>query len=415
MLDSMIVNQHVDDTAFLHAMRMTLARAPHARLKDLGRFDDRLAAHIDGLLVSGEKAWKSCTAALAASTASTLFTAAVLAIEDRAKDRLNQLYALTEAVPDTQSGLVSAFGWVEQRQLRGTVVSLLASSNAYLRLLGIKVCAIHRVDAGQIRDAITEASNFSLCATALRTVGELGRRDLLPQCIRMLDAEDSACRFWAAWSAVLLGNRSAGLKCLMDMSEIPEPLRLRAFRLLMQTMDQHDAHAWLSNCAKTPENLRFLIEGAGIVGDPSYLPWLIQQMTNPKTARLAGEAFSLITGLDLVNSDMERKPPDGGDAGPTDDPEDPNVETDPDDGLPWPDPNRISRWLEVNGSRFESGTRYFLGAGVTRENCIMALKDGYQRQRILAAHYLCLLEPGTVLFEWRAPAYRQQRLLAAMH
>ena len=60
------------------------------------------------------------------------------------------------------------------------------------------------------------------------------------------------------------------------------------------------------------------------------------------------------------------------------------------------------------------GTRYFMGAPVTREHCIDVLKNGYQRQRILAAHYLCLLEPGTPLFNTSAPAWRQQRLLADM-
>jgi hypothetical protein len=42
------------------------------------------------------------------------------------------------------------------------------------------------------------------------------------------------------------------------------------------------------------------------------------------------------------------------------------------------------------------------------------LKTGHQRQRILAAHYLCLLNPGTPLFNTSAPAWRQQRLLAQM-
>ena len=48
------------------------------------------------------------------------------------------------------------------------------------------------------------------------------------------------------------------------------------------------------------------------------------------------------------------------------------------------------------------------------ENCVHVLKHGYQRQRILAAHYLCLLRPGTPLFNTSAPAWRQQRLLAQM-
>jgi hypothetical protein len=55
-----------------------------------------------------------------------------------------------------------------------------------------------------------------------------------------------------------------------------------------------------------------------------------------------------------------------------------------------------------------------MGAPVTREHCIDVLKHGYQRQRILAAHYLCLLNPGTPLFNTSAPAWRQQRRLAQM-
>jgi uncharacterized protein (TIGR02270 family) len=179
-------------------------------------------------------------------------------------------------------------------------------------------------------------------------------------------------------------------------------------------MSIDECHDWLRNVAQDPDNMRWLIQGSGIAGDPSYAPWLIKQMSDDKTARIAGEAFSLITGLDLAYLDLDRKPPEGGGAGPNDDPNDPNVEMDADDGLPYPDPERIARWWGANGGRFTPGTRYFLGAPLSREHCSRGLKEGFQRQRILAAHHLCLLEPGTVLFEWRAPAPRQQRILAVM-
>jgi len=44
-------------------------------------------------------------------------------------------------------------------------------------------------------------------------------------------------------------------------------------------------------------------------GDPAYLPWLIQQMDDPKLSRSAGEAFALVTGLDLSFLDLDRTPP----------------------------------------------------------------------------------------------------------
>jgi hypothetical protein len=55
-----------------------------------------------------------------------------------------------------------------------------------------------------------------------------------------------------------------------------------------------------------------------------------------------------------------------------------------------------------------------MGQPITREHCIDVVKNGYQRQRILAAHHLRLLEPGTPLFNANAPAWRPRRLLAAM-
>ena len=121
-----------------------------------------------------------------------------------------------------------------------------------------------------------------------------------------------------------------------------------------------------------------------------------------------------ITGLDLAYLDLDGKPPENFEPGPNDNPDDPDVSMDPDDSLPWPDPVKIQGWWDANNSRFTAGVRYFMGAPVTRENCIQALKDGYQRQRIAAALYLCLLEPCTKLFPTKAPAWRQKRWLDEM-
>jgi uncharacterized protein (TIGR02270 family) len=415
MLVPAVICQHTEDVAVLHAIRTNLTAAAHVRLKHIRRFDDRVAAHLDGLAVAGEEGWPMVDAALANPSPGALFAAAIGAIEGRSTERLSRLYALAEAVPEIRRGLVSAFGWVEQQQLRGIVTGLLASTNPFLRWIGISACAVHRVDPGTARDAALEGPASALRARALRASGELGRRDLVPTCESMLNADDPPSRFWAAWSAVLLGDRGgAPLAALSAAGEAPGPFRARAFRLALQAMSIDECHDWLRNIAKDAENMRWLIQGSGIAGDPSYVPWLIKQMSDDKTARIAGEAFSLITGLDLAYLDLDRKPPEGGGAGPNDDPDDPNVEMDADDGLPYPDPERIARWWGANGGRFTPGTRYFLGAPLSREHCLRGLKEGFQRQRILAAHHLCLLEPGTVLFEWRAPAPRQQRILAAM-
>lgn len=160
--------------------------------------------------------------------------------------------------------------------------------------------------------------------------------------------------------------------------------------------------------------MRLLIQGIGMAGDSHYVPWLIQQMQDFKLTRLAGESFSLITGLDLAYLDLERKPPENVALGPNDDPNDDDVAMDEDDSLPWPDPEKIGAWWQANGHRFAPGTRFFMGEQPSPAHCLAILKSGFQRQRVAAAEYLCLVQPCTALFPTSAPAWRQQRWLNKM-
>jgi uncharacterized protein (TIGR02270 family) len=274
---------------------------------------------------------------------------------------------------------------------------------------------MHRVDPGLTSARRLEDPDPSVRARAWRTAGELGMTELRSTAATAATTDKNPpCRFWAAWSAVLLGTKGHALDLLKQAAIDPGSWELRAFQLSLQAMSIEEGRAFLQPLAQDAANIRRVIRGAGIAGDPIYVPWLIGFMADDPVARLAGESFSLITGLDFARLDLERKPPENFESGPNDDPDDPNVDMDEDDGLPWPDQKLIQQWWDANAHRFQPGVRYFMGEPLNRENCLRVLSEGYQRQRILAAHYLCLLNPGTVLFNTSAPAWRQQRLLAQM-
>lgn len=409
-----VIQQHAEESAHLRHMRTGHTTAPHVKLRHLRRLDDRLAAHLDGLAVAGEYGSSLCEAALESPGVGEVFAATVRAIEGKDERRLDKLFALVGAVPKAQPGLISAFGWVSAQYLQGTGAQLLVSVEPFRRQVGIATCVMHRVDPGTALTQSLTHPEPQLRARALRAAGELGRRDLLAVCINGLQDEDAACRFWAAWSAVVLGDREKAVKVLESFVLLPSAFRQRALRLLLKVLDLPGAQKLLTIVAHDPANKRLLIHGAGIAGDARYLSWLIGQMADDPFARLVGESFSMITGLDLAYLDLERNSPENFEAGPNENPEDSNVAMDEDDSLPWPDPGKIGAWWSVNKSRFTDGVRYFMGAPVTREHCIHVLKEGYQRQRIAAAEYLCLLEPDTQLFSTSAPAWRQQRWLAKM-
>jgi len=409
-----VVWQHAEDAALLANTRAHLVRAPHVKLHHLRRLDDRLAAHLDGLAVAGDAAAVLTMAALERPGSGETFTAAVGAIELRDAGHLDKLLAIAEALPDIRSGLIGAFGWVSATTLRGITKPLLDAPNAFHRQVGLAACAMHQVDPGAVLVAALKDADAALRARALRVAGERGQVELLQACLNAMADDDVRCAFEAARAAVLLGDRVTAVTALHATCAEPGPWRGRALGLALRLQTPAAAHAALKALSQDQASVRQLIRAIGVVGDPHYVPWLVQQMHDLKLTRLAGESFSFITGLDLADLDLDRKPPENIELGPNDDPDDTNVAMDEDDSLPWPDPDKIAAWWQASGPRFSPGTRFFMGEPPAPAHCLAVLKTGFQRQRIAAAEYLCLMKPGTAMFNTAAPAWRQQRLLAQM-
>lgn len=407
-----VVQQHAEDAATLRNIRSVLVSAPHVKLHQLRRLDDRLAAHLDGLAVAGEYGSKLAAAALDRPGRGEVFTATVRAIEDRDVFGLDRLLAIAEAMPESLAGVISAFGWVAGSSLYGITKSLLDSASALRRQVGLAACEMHQVDPGTgLVDSALNDQNAALRARALRLVAQLGQVDKVSACVGAMEDKDPRCAFEAARAAALLGNRGASLAALRAIVIGKGPWCRSSIAVLLKLEKPDEARATLETLAQDPACGRLLIRGIGVAGDPHYVPWLIQQMSDLKLARLAGESFSMITGLDLAYLDLERKPPDGVAIGPNDDPDDDNVAMDEDDSLPWPDVDKVVAWWQSNGQAFVPGTRYFMGQPPSTDHCLSVLKSGFQRQRIAAAEYLCLLKPGTPMFNTAAPAWRQQHLL----
>lgn len=405
-----IVEQHADEAAFLWMLRDHAVRAPHYDLKDLAALDERVEAHIDGLRVADTFGWTLCEQALACGQPGEAFAAGVLALESGASEKLDTVVACVDAAPTACRGLLSAFGWVHPGVLQGTVKTLLSSASSLHRRLGLVACALHRVDAGDALPAAIEDADLLLSHRASRAAGELGRVDVLNTLTTHLNANDDISRTYAAWSSVLLGDRGAGLETLRAIAQGDSPLNMTALDLSLRASTPDTARRWLKPLADAGR-MREVIQAAGIVGDPLYIPWLIKHMQTPAVARVAGEAFSMITGVDIAYDDLEGEWPGEFTAGPNDDPNDDNVEMDADEDLPWPEPPLIERWWSENASRFVPGQRYLVGELITAAHCETVLRNCTQRQRRAAALELALMSPATPLFETRAPGKRQQQQL----
>jgi len=404
-----IIDQHAEEAAFLWLLRNNAIDAPHYDLNDLAKLDDRLDAHIDGLRVSGDYGWTICNENLQIKESGEIFAAAILALEGNSIENINQVYKAVNEAPETVNGLVSAFGWVEPHNLQGKVNGLLVSENPLWRKVGIAACAIHRVDPGNFLEQAILDDNIPLRIRALKAVGELGKTNLKSSLLEQLNHDSDKVRFWAAWSAVLTGDRGAALNLLqMDIESNSESC-IVAMQVVLPVLDMHSVKKMLKVLADNKDYLRPAIIGAGISGDPCYIPWLIQHMGNPELALVAGEAFSSVCGVDLAYQDLEGELSAEGQGGPTENPEDENVAMDPDEDLPCPDPLLVQQWWQQNKDNFKPDVRYIYGKPSDLNQCKWLLRNGTQRLRYLAALKLALMQPDLALYEVRANGKRQQR------
>ena len=412
MVTQGIIAQFAEEAAFLRHLRTRVVVAPHFTLDDLVKLDERIEAHIDGLRVAGDAGWEMCLKSLGGEAPEDCFAPSVLALESGNAGRIQAVLDAIAGDPAKARALISALGWLPQAQAEPHINNLLSSESPFQRYLGIAASAIHRRDPGHLLGKTVDDGFPLLMARSLRAYGELGRGCELDSCILRgaFADDDDEIRFSAAWSATLAGNKEA-VEVLKSFVVPESPYKEKAMNAGLRRMEAAAALGWQRHLADCPDTLRLAIISAGIIGDPVLVPWLIEQMNNPALARIAGEAFTMITGVDLESEEMRGMRPEGFNVGPTDDPGDDNVSMDPDDDLPWPNAEAVLHWWGRNKGAFPSATRHLLGKPITAGNLRNILRSGRQRQRAAAALELAIQEPEQPLFEVRAPGLRQMEVI----
>lgn len=405
-----IVDQHSEEGAFLALLRDYAVRAPHYDLQHLATLDNRIEAHLDGLRIAGLPGLDALLQQLGPNILGEVFAATVLAFETGNTAAMARLAEHLRSHADAERFMAAALGWLEWPLIAPWIDRLLVSPEPIFRRIGLAACGMHRHDPGPALLAGLSHADPGVLARATRTAGELRRRDLMAAIRAHRLHPNAATRFWANWATVQMGDEEA-LVPLRQFAEQPGAQQYRALLVLLAWQPRDISIAWVRQLMPQAQQRRMVIQAVGLLGDPVSLPWLIQQMHDLPHARVAGEAFSLITGADLALLDLERRDSPDYDAGPNDDPADPNVAMDDDENLPWPDPTLIEAWWQQEKGAYQNGQGYLLGQPISEQAYLQALARGQQRQRIAAACGLARLRPTEALFPTSAPAWRQQALL----
>jgi uncharacterized protein (TIGR02270 family) len=356
-------------------------------------------------------AWQACERELKWNGAGEVFPAAIVAWESEDSLRIARVIESAKQSQERFRALVASLGWLTDEQVQPHVGRLLASAQPFEQRVGIAASAVREIDPGERLAQAATSSDVLLQARALRAIGEFARRDLLPAAAKAIGSAVTEVREAAAWSVARLTDDEAALQVLQAAAGLHSRTAIRALQLALRRMEPESAAKWLNELAQDREQLRTAVIGMGILGLPDAIPWLLHTMATPALARVAGEAFTMITGVDLAAAKLEANEPAGFTAGPTEDPADDNVEMDPDENLPWPDAKKLAGWWESKKGELELGTRHLCGRPLTDDWLAEVLRSGTQRQRAAAALELALRRPEQPLFNVRAPGHRQQALL----
>ena len=397
-----VIEEHASEAAFLRNQRTKAEAAPHYKLKHLAMLDERLLAHLQGLRVASHFGWRAAQAGLDLGDPGAVFVTAYLAFASGDTQKMRQALYLGLSQPSFHGSLEAALGWLNLDEVRGSLDLLLQSSAPAHRRVALAALVAHCVDPGDVLARALEDSDAPLRARALRAVGELKRTDLCSAAKACLNDPDLDSRFWASWSLAIMGESSAAEGAIQAAQKKHDHIR-RALLVSMRCGRPQWARECVRALAGQPATMRQAIQAAGAFGDPAVIAWLLDHMTDPLHARVAGEAFSMITGADLDYLGLKRDAPE----------EKPAEAAPEDENLPWPNLEALIKWWDGKRDRFARGQRYLTGQPVSTKCAIEVLRNGYQRQRQAATIELARLSNAEILFLVADRADRQRRRLAA--
>lgn len=399
-----VFEELTDKASFLWILRGGEVNQPHRRPADIANLDQRLQIAIEGLATVPALGWEACINAMQDGHPGATFTATVVAYQSEDPEKI---HTAVQSGINTDAGFkasVSALGWLPASLVHPWIETFLAATPLDHQYLALGAFSVRRMDPGHRLARILQRddcrAHAKLYARALRLAGELKRHDLRPAVETALDAADERVRFWAAWSAALLGDTAAATP--LQQAATSPAYRDEALAIALRTLPPSRARDWIDRLAHNPAHRRTAVQAAGILGDPLTVDWLIEQMQDIALARVAGEAFTLITGIEIERQHLTRTIPretvlalEDSDLGNALD----------DINLPWPDPDKTADYWRAQRDRLQPEQRHFLGQPVSVPILTEQIDTGYQRQRRAAAYELALHEPTWILIntEGRPP------------
>ena len=271
-----LYEEYLEEASFLFEQRRTLYHNPEITWKKIGEFEERLEAHIDGLVVGDKLALEVCTRHADEGDHGELYTATCLFCRQDQRDRVLAIFdQLDPADTKNTSAVADALKYELPEAWFPDFLTLLASGDPKLASILARTFGYRRLPCGpQLLSAIKRCA-APVLPEIVWALGRIAHRPANGPLVDYLRSEDEPVRAAAALALARLGEPSAIDYCL---DQAPSkawpilPLGLTGGRRALYLLAELAEKSGSADC----------LTALGLLGDPESIPLLISRLEEPQ-------------------------------------------------------------------------------------------------------------------------------------
>jgi uncharacterized protein (TIGR02270 family) len=386
-----IYEEHLNEAAWLWGeWEQSLDSAVYALGDVVIGPEDRLLAHLDGLVLGGQPvAQKLLIPALAGDDLGGIAAAAWALVQAEDADHQDTvIQSLASAEPPVQAAIGRAL-YLSPRADISRLVPLWNTGAPLVRAIVFDIFGPR--ESGWVREHIEPAlcsGQPPLVAAALRAVRNSRDRQFLNHMEFALQSEDADVRLEAMRTGLAMGVKAAWGVCRTFAGALGNLCRF-PLGLLATSPDPND-RTFVRGKVVDPEASQHALWALGFTGDVESVEILLQAISDEKNAKIAGEALSAITGIVIAGSLAKPGETQGPDVEEVES-DDPPPDVRSEDSLPQPQVEAVKKWWGKACAGIHPGTRYIHGQPRNAETLHTVLTTGATWRREIFAIELGIL------------------------
>lgn len=360
------MEESLDEAAFLWTQWERALVSPDYTLPEVAALEERLRARLDLLVLGGDPVGKRLLRpALECEEQERISAAALALLMEESDDAVELLLsgALNGAEPQ-RAAICRALEVCDRKEVEARLMPLLQQGAPAVRASLLDVLTARRARPDCSLERLFALGAPPLQVAVLRAVGRVPIQvapSLLDEGLR---SSEPSVRDAALEAGLVLGHRSAWTACVDLVSRHDST---SGFAMLLLALGgSADEFQRLLGMLSVPGLRRDALWALGFSGRRAAAEACLSWMRDDSLSRLAGEAFSAITGLALEGEFALKEPLASEEPIALED-EDLDADLVPslDELLPRPNAEAVERWWQQARLQLESGTRYSGGKPLT--------------------------------------------------